>query len=496
MIAKTWPYRPRQPARFVTPGSARRFVPGSKAVEVAPKEDSAGIPLRVVLFCLAGHALLAIGMHILPVLATAHAWISFAVACCVALTSREQARVVYAVGYLAASEVLWRMTSAGVFWEFGKYGVSAVLLLSLFRHRPKAWNWLAIAYFLLLIPSTLLTCTQVTDVFRLRAIISDSLSGPFSLFICALCLYQARLTVRQAGNLVLTMLGPLTGVAAICSYATARLGADYDFGSESNFDVTGGFGPNQVSSALGLAILFAFFWIQFHRGSRVNRFIGVALVLCFFAMAALTFSRTGVWMGLGTILVASAFIVRDRRRLLSAVASLVLLATVGYFVVFPMLDSLTSGKLSARFQEKGFTGREDIAKGDLELGLRHPVMGVGLGMVKQARARELGIGGAAHTEFTRLIAEHGLLGLLALGALLVMGLQALNGNRTTLGRAWAASLLAYSTLFMLASGMRLVAPALAFGLALIQIELFRRTRGRLAPTGQLRTLPKPGKRGF
>ena len=60
------------------------------------------------------------------------------------------------------------------------------------------------------------------------------------------------------------------------------------------------------------------------------------------------------------------------------------------------------------------TGREDIARADLEVWFDNPVLGVGPGVAKEYRAATFGRAAAAHTEFTRLLAEHGILGLVAL----------------------------------------------------------------------------------
>jgi hypothetical protein len=147
------------------------------------------------------------------------------------------------------------------------------------------------------------------------------------------------------------------------------------------------------------------------------------------------------------------------------VFSALLLFGLGYWVIFPALDRFTNGMLSERFAEKGFSHREDIARGDLMLALENPVLGVGLGLARSERARQSGIIAAPHTEFTRVLAEHGSAGLLALVLLLVFGVQAFGRARSPFERAWSASLLAYGALFMLVTGMRLVAPALAVGLA-------------------------------
>jgi hypothetical protein len=278
-----------------------------------------------------------------------------------------------------------------------------------------------------------------------------------------------KLKAADLQRVLLAMLGPLVGVAAICTFSTASLGSGYEFGRQSNSDVTGGFGANQVSAMLGMGMLVAFLWMHLQKPRALQRLVAIGLILCFFSLAVLTFSRTGVYIGVGTVVVASAFLLRNRRQLAYGISSLAVLFALGYFLVFPSLDKFTGGRLSERYAQKGFSNREDIAKGDLELALHNPVLGVGLGQVKSVRASQLGVGGAAHTEFTRLLAEHGMMGALALCALLLMGFQASAACATRYEKAWTLSLLAYAMLFMLVSGMRLVAPATVMGLAMVRL---------------------------
>ena len=73
--------------------------------------------------------------------------------------------------------------------------------------------------------------------------------------------------------------------------------------------------------------------------------------------------------------------------------------------------------------------------------------------------------GAAHTELTRLLAEHGLLGAGAVTLLFVMAFRALQGARAMRDKALVAALLAWSLLTMSHMAMRIVAPSLVFGLA-------------------------------
>jgi hypothetical protein len=442
-------------------------------------------PLPILLAFLGSHVVLGVAMKSFPLLATVHALITLLAACCLA-ASPLPAKVVPAVCYLAGAEVLWRMSGASVFWEFGKYAVCVVLLVWLFRHRSRRLSGLPLLYFGLLLPSTVLAILALPDWHQLRMNISSSLSGPLALALCAFCFSRSRISKKEAHRSLLGVLGPMAGVAAVCTLGIASLGSGYEFGNESNSDASGGFGPNQVSSVLGMGMLAGFLWMQGQRRLSSRWWLGAALVLWFAAQAALTFSRSGVWIGLTTIATASLFLMRQRGRLVSGLLGGLLVFGLFYFL-FQSLNDFTGGKLAARYAEKGFSNRENIARGDLLLALKHPVLGVGTGMLKTQRNSELGIHGAAHTEFTRLLAEHGLSGLLAPAALFWMTLQAFRASSDPLQQAWSASLLAYSLLFMMVSGMRLVAPAVAIGLVMVKLTgakgiYAKRCRGNSPPS--------------
>jgi len=411
------------------------------------------------------------------ILATGHALLAFLLGLYLAATARDAGKLIPVVGYIMTSEVLWRMSHVALFWEFGKYSTSAILLLWIMRHPTPRPNWLALIYLLLLIPSVIITCFSRSDFTHLRQILSFNLSGPFALAVCSFCFYRMNLQYLDFHRLLVMMLGPLVGIAATCSLATLSLGAGYKFGSQSNLDTSGGFGPNQVSALLGLGMLVAFLWIFVEKSDPKLRLPGVILIFYFFAQSALTFSRTGIYMGVGTIVVASLCLLRDPERLLYGTGILTVLFGVGYLLLFPALDQFTGRKLSVRFADTGLSHREEIARADFDLATQHPFLGVGVGMAQTARLKALGIEGAAHTEFTRMLAEHGVLGAISLVALLVMGIRTALAAATKYEMAWAAALLAYSLLFMTVSGMRLVAPATTMGLSMLRL---RKPQPRLA----------------
>ncbi|MCI0614726.1 hypothetical protein L0244_17185, partial [bacterium] len=79
-------------------------------------------------------------------------------------------------------------------------------------------------------------------------------------------------------------------------------------------------------------------------------------------------------------------------------------------------------------------------------------------------------GAAAHTEFSRMLAEHGLLGLAAIILLIIIAIRNVRSTTHREGKAITVSLLVWSISFMFINAMRLVAPAFLFGLTSLQLE--------------------------
>jgi O-Antigen ligase len=195
--------------------------------------------------------------------------------------------------------------------------------------------------------------------------------------------------------------------------------------------------------------------------------------------AALTFSRSGIWMSGICILTALCFLARNPRTLLNIGMLAVVVAFLSWFLIVPALDGFTGGKLSERYAQKGFANRETIAQEDILLCAQHPILGIGPGMGKFWRAKEFGGGGAAHTEFTRLLSEHGSLGVLALLTLLGMSLTRFMTPGSAQEMALRGTAIIYSFLFMAVTAMRVAMPGFVFGLAFIS----------LAPPGHRPALP-------
>ncbi len=407
------------------------------------------------------HALLGLAMQRSPVIATLHALLAVGVGAVVTAFGSRPQRATYFAAYIVGAEVLWRMSSAHVFWEFGKYATALILLIGLFRLRGRIrWYGFPLLYFAALLPSAWLALSTFDHSTAIEQI-SFNLSGPFLLALA--CIYFS--TVRPASVSVravtLAAMGPIMGIAARTVASTYLADQAIRFGRNSNFAASGGFGPNQVSAALGLGALAALIYLLHRRSPTATRVLVAAVGLLFLSQSALTFSRGGLYGALGAAILGGLVLIKDRRRRFAALVAAGAFMVAANYVLLPRLDAFTGGALLQRLHDTRTSHRAEILLEDLRAWNEHPVLGVGPGGSDRYHYDQA----AAHIEYTRLLAEHGVLGLVSLLALLYMAAALCLSTRTPSRRALAVSLVSWSLLFMVHSAMRLAAPAFLFGLA-------------------------------
>ncbi|MEO8429264.1 MAG: O-antigen ligase family protein [Verrucomicrobiota bacterium] len=424
----------------------------------------------VVLF-LAAHAILGPLMKLSSTVGTVHALATVFVGIFLALTTRQIATVACVGAYIVGSEVFWRISKAQVFWEIGKYSTSMIFLVAIVRFAKTKHIAIPVAFFLLLIPSAVPSFIGL-DLSEAKERISFNLSGPFSLAVCACFFIDLRFTREQHLRLLITMIGPLIGLSSLVLYSTATASTLEFTGNARGVNLTtsGGFGPNQVSAMLGLGTVLAFLIALNQTTTLKLKCLMFCAMLLFATQSALTFSRTGIYLAGGAILLAAFYLWRDPRMRFTLgimLAASILAATL--FVV-PFLNHFTGGVLSERFKDTDPTGRDLILKADLYTFLQHPVFGVGVGMAATYRQLFFSRAIEAHTEFSRLLAEHGVFGLFALVLMFSMAWTAMRQVRSPGAKAIVATTLGWSFLFMATSGMRLLAPSFLFGLAFARIH--------------------------
>ena len=119
-----------------------------------------------------------------------------------------------------------------------------------------------------------------------------------------------------------------------------------------------------------------------------------------------------------------------------------------------------------REKEDRLGGRETIAKTELQMFLDNPIFGIGVGKNKEYRKELTGIEAASHNEITRLLAEHGSLGLLAFLILFATPLLLSIDNRQHL---YLFSFFAFWLLTINHAAMRIAAPAFVYALSLLKV---------------------------
>lgn len=438
---------------------------------------------------LAAHVVLALAIRQSSTIGLLHVAATFGAAVVWLTTEKKAAVGVYAGLYIAGAEVLWRMGRAPIPWESGKYGIILILVIAMVRNGLTKLPMVPVLYFLLMLPSTLLVIEWAAgDMFLLRKSISFNLSGPLCLAVAAAVISQIRLTPQQLRTALVMFLLPVVSVAAFAAFGLAASDA-VEFNAQSSFEASGGFGPNQVSSALGAGTLAAFLLIVLGGNKRWTNFALAAVLLWVAAQCVLTFSRNGIFLAGVAGTAAGFFLLRTRKTRFMLLGFAPVLFAIFAWVVLPGLEDFTGGALSERYQDMSTTGRSALAAKDLEFFFEDPLFGIGPGMAQVRRDAMIGIGVPAHTEFTRVLGEHGVLG--GIGLLLLFGLAVTRyqGARGHKARAFAVAMLLFAFGYMGANAMRLALPGILFGMAFAQLG--PAVSARVAAQRRMRPAPLP-----
>lgn len=423
----------------------------------------------VILLWLAAHVALGVVGRLSPLVATAHAAVVAVLVLGLAFFGHRIDRLVAATAYGALGDVYWRMTSSRAPWEFSKYLLAVGAIAILFR---VGRNWIRpgppLVFLACLVPGLVMT------VFALglgpsRDKISLQEMGIISLALAVLAFRQLVASTTEAWNLGWVLLGPVVAVLAVTTYATLEA-SGITFTDESNFTVTGGFGPNQVSSILGLGILICVL-LAFQRRSKQTLVILVGLGLWLTWAAFLTFSRGGVY---SLVIAAGALLLVGVNTRGARVRSIVTLAVgvVGLMVMFASANDFSGSWLESRYSgnASGGGGRTTLADQDLQVFFGHPVWGVGTGQSSRYHTGGILTGASNHTEFTRILAEHGLLGLIILALLGSMVVSGFRHSRSQWNRLLVAAFSVWALTTMLHAATRLAAVGLVFALTQLRVE--------------------------
>lgn len=209
--------------------------------------------------------------------------------------------------------------------------------------------------------------------------------------------------------------------------------AEVDFELGANSDTSGGFGSNQVSTILGLGMLLLVVLLTLKRPFVKLKPINYLLIAYLLFRGLLTFSRGGVVVAVAAIAIVMLPAMLSNPRAFVRYAFMLLGLGVIGAVVFIQVNDITGNQLLLRYEgetqgtqtgatdktlDKVTSGRSKIILADTKIFADNVLFGVGPGGAKSLRSGysegDWHKGGvAAHTEYSRLLAEHGLGGLFA-----------------------------------------------------------------------------------
>jgi len=386
------------------------------------------------------------------------------------------------IAYLIGAEVFLRMTFSGLPFEMGKY--STIFLLSvamIVDNHKRGYPFLIIVYMLLMLPTVPLTVAYYDDFAVLKQKLFFNLMGPLSLMVSTLYFYHLRMGMKDFVNISRAI---VLGTTTMALYVFFQVGdyASVQFTYSSNAVSSGGFSGNQVSSGFGIGV--AIIGINLVLKNRLFYYLAIdmGLLVLFIFQGLMTFSRGGMLTGVLAVLVGAFFYYFSNFSQLVAFLrhNFFKLILAGFIAVgaFVVTDKVTGGYLSVRYfnvGEDGFkqkedltTGRGDILKGDIDLFVETGMVGVGPGVSMFERNTHRGF--AAHVEFSRLLAEHGLLGMICMIILLILPLiQFFKLLPRPDNQMIFVALMVMSLLTMTHAAMRLGMVGFFYGLAFILI---------------------------
>ncbi|WP_281310621.1 O-antigen ligase family protein [Flavobacterium flavigenum] len=436
------------------------------------KEDLSYVYLLLI------HALIGTLLYILPIISTVLTVLLFAFGFYYITKNRNgNNEVLIMSAYVVSIEVLLRMTGGGIFNEFGKYTIIIYMFLGMIYSgfsRNSALYWF---FLLLLIPSIILSFLTLSFETNIRKAIAFNISGPVCLGISAIYCYKREITFDRLKGVITAFCLPLISIVIYLFLYTPSV-KDVVTGTQSNFETSGGFGPNQVSTILGLGIFVFFVQLLLNSKSKLLQIINACFVLIFAFRGIVTFSRGGIITAVVMVfLLLIVLFFQANSNTKSKIGLIVIFSFLAGIGVWGYSSLQTSGLINKRYanqdalgreKKSQLSGREMLIESELKMFLENPVLGVGVGKNKEIRAKETGIVAASHNEITRMLAEHGSLGLLGLLILFFTPLILFLNNRQNI---LILPFLAFWLLTINHAAMRLAAPAFVYALSLLLVQV-------------------------
>jgi O-antigen ligase len=425
------------------------------------------------------HVLIGFLIYSIPELSKLYGLLILLVGLYVVVKSRNRNNeVLFVSAYIVGSEVFLRMTGGNLLYEVSKYGVMLFLIIGMYysgfsKNAIPFW-----IYLLLLLPGVLVATETLNLESDLRTSIAFNISGPVCLGIASIYTYDRKISFSQINAILLTLGLPVISMVIYLIFFTPELKTILT-STGSNPETSGGFGPNQVATILGIGMFIFFSRLLFESKTKLLFVVNLIIVFNITYRGLVTFSRGGMMTGFIMILILLIYIYintneHKRYRLLGFLGFML----VALFFTWIYTSSQTGGLIDKRYanqdatgrvKESQFTGREEIWDSEIAAFKDNPVFGVGV--AKGLEIRKEQTGGqiiASHNEITRTIAEHGTMGIIAL---MIVFLTPIFLHLDNKQNVYIFCFLIFWLLTINHAAMRIAASAFVYSLSLLKVYM-------------------------
>jgi len=392
--------------------------------------------------------------------------------------------------YLATSDVYIRMSNGFIFYESRKYLLIVFAFIGLFYDFSKSKGYGYILYIILLLSTIIFTEYNFEE--NIRKMIAFNLSGPISLGFFAFYCYGRKVSMQELSKILFYATLPVVSML-VHLYLFTPSTKEVVMGTGSNFATSGGFGPNQVATTLGIGIFVFITRLVLNKVTKTQSVLEFLLLGACVFRGLVTFSRGGV---LAALIAAVFFIIitflRGNKALMVKINKMIIVFILTGIGVWIYTVSQTSGLIENRYLNQNAagiekddvsTGRVDIAALEFQAFLDNPIFGLGVGKGKHYRFEKTGVKAASHNEIGRILSEHGAFGLFAFLIIFFTPLIHRLQNRNNI-YFYSFFLLWFLTINH--SAMRIAFPSFIYGLSLLDVtfekkpktlkkQLFKRT---------------------
>ncbi|RKS01919.1 MULTISPECIES: O-antigen ligase family protein [unclassified Flavobacterium] len=425
------------------------------------------------------HALLGLLIYSFPAFSKIYAILIFFVGLYFIIKNRNvNNEVLFVSAYIVGSEVFLRMTGGNILYEFSKYSIMIFMLLGMYysgfsKNAIPFW-----IYLVLLFPGVIVATETLNLKSDLRNSLSFNISGPACLGIAAIYTYNRKIKFSQLNNILLSMGLPIIATTVYLIFYTPELKTIL-VSTGSNLETSGGFGPNQVATVLGLGMFVFFSRLVLESKSKLIFVVNLIVLFNISYRGLVTFSRGGMITGLFMILILIFFLyVNTRSEGRYRLNMFLLFFVLGFAFTWIYTSNQTGGLIDKRYanqdatgrvKESQFTGREEIWNNEIDSFKDNPVFGIGVGKGLEVREQETGgLIVASHNELTRTIAEHGTLGIIALMIVFTTPMFLYLDNKQNI---YIFCFLVFWILTINHAAMRIAAPAFVYSFSLLKVYM-------------------------